>query len=259
MSSLPLESKVIVVTGGAGTLGRIFARAIAANGATAIVADVDREAAANATRDVLADYPGRAEPALLDITHRESITNLIRSVQDQHGRLDAVVNNAYPRNRNYGRKLEEVTYEDFCENSNAHLGGYFLVMQQFALHFRVQGGGNIINMSSIYGIMAPRFEVYADTAMTMPVEYAAIKSAIVHLTRYFAQYFKQDGLRVNCISPGGIRNAQPESFLQKYDAHCGHKGMLDAQDITGTLLFLLADASKHVTGQNIVVDDGFSL
>jgi NAD(P)-dependent dehydrogenase (short-subunit alcohol dehydrogenase family) len=254
-----LENMVVVVTGGAGAIGRIFVRAVAANGGTAIVADVDKDAAASVALEVAAAYQGRAEPATLDITRKDSITDLISHVQKQHGRLDAVVNNAYPRNRNYGRKLEEVTYEDFCENSNAHLGGYFLVMQQFALHFRVQGGGNIINMSSIYGVMAPRFEVYADTAMTMPVEYAAIKSAIVHLTRYFAQYFKQDGLRVNCISPGGIRNAQPESFLRKYDAHCGRKGMLDAQDITGTLLFLLSDASKHVTGQNLVVDDGFSL
>lgn len=259
MNPLPLENKVVVVTGGAGAIGRIFARAIATNGGLAIVADVDEEAAASVAHEVCAAHPGRAEAATLDITRKDSVTSLIRHVQDQHGRLDAVVNNAYPRNRNYGRKLEEVTYADFCENSSSHLGGYFLVMQQFALHFRAQGNGNIINMSSIYGVMAPRFDVYADTTMTMPVEYAAIKSAIVHLTRYFAQYFKQDGLRVNCISPGGVRSSQPESFLRKYDAHCGGKGMLDAQDIAGTLLFLLSDASKHITGQNIVVDDGFSL
>ena len=256
---MQLDGKVVVVTGGAGTIGRIFVRAIAANGGTAVVADVNKDAAASVAREVSAAYPGRAESATLDITRVDSIAGLIGHVQNQHRRLDAVVNNAYPRNANYGRKLEEVTYQDFCENSNSHLGGYFLVMQQFALHFRAQGGGNIINMSSIYGVMAPRFEVYANTTMTMPVEYAAIKSSIVHLTRYFAQYFKQDGLRVNCISPGGIRAAQPESFLASYDAHCGQKGMLDAQDLAGTLLFLLCDGSKHVTGQNIVVDDGFSL
>lgn len=259
MSPLPLENKVVVVTGGAGAIGRTFVRAVAANGGIAIVADVDKDAATSVARDVDAAHPGRAEPALLDITSKDSITSLIKQVQDQHGRLDAVVNNAYPRNRNYGRKLEDVTYQDFCENTNSHLGGYFLVMQQFALHFRARGAGNIINMSSIYGVMAPRFDVYADTAMTMPVEYAAIKAAIVHLTRYFAQYFKKDGLRVNCISPGGIRNAQPESFLRRYDAHCGLKGMLDAQDVAGVLLFLLSDASQHVTGQNMMVDDGFSL
>lgn len=95
--------------------------------------------------------------------------------------------------------------------------------------------------------------------MTMPVEYAAIKAAIVHLTRYFAQYFKADGIRVNCISPGGILDKQDEKFLREYKSQCGEKGMLDPQDVTGSLLFLLSDASKYMTGQNLIVDDGFSL
>jgi len=170
-----------------------------------------------------------------------------------------VVNNAYPRNANYGRKLEQVEYKDFCENVNLHLGGYFLVAQQFALFFRDHGGGNIVNMASIYGVTAPRFEVYENTAMTMPVEYAAIKSAIVHLTRYFAQYFKGEGIRVNCLSPGGILDRQPADFLQKYSSMCNAKGMLDPVDVAGVLMFLLSDAAAFMTGQNLIVDDGWSL
>jgi NAD(P)-dependent dehydrogenase (short-subunit alcohol dehydrogenase family) len=114
-------------------------------------------------------------------------------------------------------------------------------------------------MSSIYGVIAPRFGVYEGTTMTMPVEYAAIKSAIIHLTRYFAQYFKSSGIRVNSISPGGISNGQSDNFLAAYKTHCGSKGMLDAADVGGTLLFLLSDMSRHINGQNIIVDDGFSL
>lgn len=256
---MQFNDKVVVVTGGAGAFGRAFARSIAENGGKAIVADLDFQSASQVAQDISAAFPGRAEAAALDITQKNSVTDLIHSVHERHGHLDAVVNNAYPRNSRYGRKVEDVTYEDFCENSNSHLGGYFLVMQQFAIHFRSNGGGSIVNMSSIYGVMAPRFEIYTDTAMTMPVEYAAIKAGIVHLTRYFAQYFMRDGVRVNCISPGGIRSTQPQSFLQKYDAHCGGKGMLDAQDVSGALLFLLSDAARYVNGQNLIVDDGFSL
>jgi len=91
------------------------------------------------------------------------------------------------------------------------------------------------------------------------VEYAAIKSSVIHLTRYFAQYFKRDGIRCNSLSPGGILDKQPESFLESYKSFCGTKGMLDSQDVIGTLLFLLSDASKYITGQNLVIDDGFSL
>lgn len=254
-----LRNKVIVVTGGAGVIGRCFARGIAENGGIAVVADVDFDAARKLASKIVSGGAGQIDAAQLDITSKDSICALISDLQQRYGRIDAVVNNAYPRNRNYGRKLEDVTYADFCENVDMHLGGYFLVAQQFCLAFKEQGGGNVINMSSIYGTMAPRFEVYDGTLMTMPVEYAAIKSAIVQLTRYFAQYFKGTGIRVNCLSPGGILADQPADFLKAYNGHCASKGMLDAMDLRGTLLYLLSDMSKFVNGQNIVIDDGWSL
>lgn len=254
-----LKDKVIVVTGGAGFLGKAFVRAIAEQGGIAVVADIDAAASARVAQKINSVNAGKAEAAVLDITDQASVCTLIDELKKRHGHIDAVVNNAYPRNRNYGRKLEEVAYADFCDNTNLHLGGYFLVAQQFALFFREQGHGNIVNMSSIYGSMAPRFEVYAGTPMTMPVEYAAIKSSVEHLTRYFAQYFKGYHIRVNCLSPGGILDKQPEAFLRAYRTHCNEKGMLDPVDMTGTLIYLLSDASRYLTGQNIVVDDGFSL
>ncbi|HCY16758.1 MAG: flagellin modification protein A [Curvibacter sp. GWA2_64_110] len=254
-----LTGKIIVVTGGAGLLGSAFARAIAKQGSVVVIADIDVQAANSVAQDITSAHAGKAQAETLDITDKASVCSLIDRVNARYGRIDAVVNNAYPRNRNYGRKLEEVTYADFCENTNLHLGGYFLVAQQFSLFFRKQGDGNIVNMASIYGTLAPRFEIYADTPMTMPVEYAAIKSGVIQLTRYFAQYFKADQIRVNCLSPGGILDKQPESFLASYKAFCSAKGMLEPADLTGALLFLLSDGSRYMTGQNLVVDDGFTL
>jgi len=254
-----LIDKVVVVTGGAGILGRQFCAVVAEQGGVAVVADIEVEAAECVAREIVSTYPGCAEAVSLDITNQASVSALVAGLRQRYGRIDAIVNNAYPRNRNYGKKLEDVTYESFCENVSLHLGGYFLMAQQFGIFFCEQGFGNIVNMSSIYGTMPPRFDIYTDTHMTMPVEYAAIKSAVIQLTRYFAQYFKGNGIRVNCLSPGGILDGQPESFLQGYNAHCNSKGMLSPQDVSGSLLFLLADASQHITGQNLIVDDGFSL
>lgn len=254
-----LADKVVVVTGGAGLLGKEFCSAIASRGGYAVVADLNLEGAQRVVDEICEQYPGRAHAAVMDITDKGSINAAIANVQNAKGSIDAVVNNAYPRNAHYGRRLEDVTYDDFCSNVSMHLGGYFLVAQQFAAFFREQGRGNIVNMSSIYGVIAPRFEVYATTAMTMPVEYAAIKSGVLHLTKYFAQYLKGAGIRVNAISPGGILDQQPEAFLQKYRALSAGKGMLEKSDITGTLLFLLSDMSLYMNGQNLVVDDGFSL
>lgn len=255
MKSDTLKNKVIVVTGGAGALGQCFVRGISEKGGIAIAADINFDAANSLAQECL----GKVEAAHLDITNKDSILVLIADLRQRHGRIDAVVNNAYPRNANYGRKLEDVSYSDFCENVDMHLGGYFLVAQQFCLAFKQQGYGTVINMSSIYGSMVPCFDVYDGTAMTMPVEYAAIKAAIEHLTRYFAQYFKGTGVRVNCLSPGGILAGQPAEFLAAYNEHCASKGMLAPDDVVGPLLFLLSDESRYVTGQNLLVDDGFSL
>lgn len=259
MKQSSIEGKVIVVTGGAGAIGRVITENIVKHGGIAIAADIDLHAAQTLAADISTNETGHAYASHLDITRKSSITTLINELHTRYGRIDSVINNAYPRNKNYGRKLEDVTYEDFCENVDLHLGGYFLVSQQFSLAFKEQGWGNIVNMSSIYGTIAPRFGIYDKTPMTMPVEYAAIKAGVQQLTKYFAQYLKGTGTRVNCLSPGGILNSQPPSFLAAYNKQCASKGMLDAADIWGALLFLLSDESKYLNGQNIIIDDGFSL
>lgn len=257
---ITLGPKVVVVTGGAGLIGREFVRAIAEAGGIAVIAELDADAAASAKNEIEKQLPAvKVDIVQMDITSKASVISAITQVTARHGRIDALVNNAYPRNKNYGRKAEEVEYDDFCDNVSMHLGGYFLTSQQFLEFFRRQGYGNIISMSSIYGVVAPRFEIYDDTPMTMPVEYSVIKSGILHLTKYFAKYYKGNNIRLNCISPGGVFNNQPQEFVNKYNAHALTKGMINNADLSGTLLYLLSDDSKYVNGQNIIVDDGWSL
>lgn len=253
-----LKDKVVVVTGGSGLLGGVFCTGIAEEGGVAIIADLDATRGESLAMKITASG-GRAEFVWLDITDLASVDALIAGLHARHGRIDAVVNCAYPRNSQWGRPLEEITYSGFCENVSSHLGGYFLVAQRFSLYFREHGGGSVVNLSSIYGTMNPRFELYLGTGMSSSVEYAAIKSAIVQLTRYFAKYFLGDGVRVNTLSPGGILDNQAQSFVTRYNEHCGTTGMLEPRDVVGTLIFLLSDASRNITGQNITVDDGFSL
>jgi len=253
MKKTMLKDKVIIITGGAGLIGRNIVKAIIENQGVAIVADSNIGKA----KEVAEEMGGIAY--FLDITSKESINQLVESVSQRYKTIDAVINNAYPRNENYGRKFEDVEYSDFCENLSLHLGGYFLVAQQLSLYFKKQGFGNIINMSSIYGVIAPRFEVYKGTLMTMPVEYAAIKSGLIHLTKYIAKYYKGNNIRCNAISLGGIEDNQPQSFLDSYKTYALNKGMLDPKDIIGTVIFLLSNMSQYINGQNIIVDDGWIL
>jgi len=253
-------NKVIVVTGAAGLLGKVICEAIVQNKGIPVIADINKHAGKLFEEELKIKY--ETENVLfqkLDITSKESINAVIEAVKIKFGRLDAIVNNAYPRNKNYGRHFFDVEYEDFCENVNLHLGGYFLASQQFSNYFVEQGYGNIINIASIYGVIAPRFEIYENTKMTTPVEYAVIKSAVIHITKYMAKHLKGTGIRVNSISPGGIFDDQPEEFVKAYNSLSMSKGMLDKKDILGTLIFLLSDSSKYINGQNIIVDDGFTL
>lgn len=255
-----LKNKVIVITGGAGLIGEEFVKAVIENEGIAIIADINEELGLKVKEDLSKKLnTTNIDFVKLDITSKNSLNNCIDFLNEKYQRIDALVNNAYPRNKNYGRHFFDVEYEDFIQNLGLNLGGYFTASQQFSQYFKKQGYGNIVNISSIYGVIPPKFEIYENTSMTMPVEYAAIKSGLIHLTKYMAKYFKGMNIRVNALSPGGIFDHQPESFLAKYKEKCLNKGMLDKSDMKGTLVYLLSDMSKYVNGQNIVVDDGFSL
>ena len=255
-----LKGKIIVITGGAGLIGQAFVKAVVENNGIAIIADINEELGNEVKTKLQTEInTENIDFVKLDITSKESLTHCINYLDKKYTKIDALVNNAYPRNKNYAKHFFDVEYNDFVENVGLNLGGYFTTSQQFATYFQKQGYGNIINISSIYGVVAPRFEIYDGTAMTTPVEYAAIKSGLIHLTKYMAKYFKGMNIKVNTLSPGGILDAQPESFLNNYKKHCSNKGMLEKEDMTGTLIYLLSDMSRYVNGQNIVVDDGFSL
>jgi len=255
-----LKNKVVVITGGAGLIGKEFVKAVVKNDGIAIIADINEEIGLKVKEDLSKELNSAdINFVKLDITSKASLNQCIQYLDNKYQRIDALVNNAYPRNKNYGKHFFDVEYGDFCENINIHLGGYFLTSQQFIKYFIKQGRGNIINMSSIYGVIAPKFEIYNNTKMGVPVEYAVIKSALVHLTKYMAKYCKGNNIRVNAMSPGGILDGQEQEFLDKYNAQCSSKGMLDKKDLNSSLLYLLSDLSKYVNGQNIVVDDGFTL
>lgn len=255
-----LKGKLIVITGGAGLLGREFVKAIVQNDGIAVIADINPKLGIK-LKDQLSEElkTDKIEFVQLDTTSKISLKKCIDYLDSNYGRIDALVNNAYPKNKNYGRNFFEVEYKDFVENIGLNLGGYFIAIQQFSSYFKKQGSGNIVNICSIYGVIPPKFEIYKNTPMTMPVEYAAIKSGLIHMTKYLSKYFKGLNIKVNALSPGGILDNQPKEFLRNYNNYGISKGMLENKDINGTLIYLLSDMSEYVNGQNIIVDDGWSL
>jgi len=251
-----LNNLVVAISGGAGRIGSAFSRAVVDNGGKVIIGDISEQKG-----ELLAQEIGRDRALFIksDLTVPHQIDNFIKVSFKKFVHIDAAVHCSYPRSPQWGTRFEELQSEGLRQDLFNQLGGAILFSQKFIRYFREQGYGNLIHLSSVQGIAAPKFEHYEGTDMVSPIEYSAIKSGIIAVTRYLAKYCKGENIRVNCISPGGILTNQPDSFLKKYRRSCTNKGMLDADDLSGTLIYLLSNKSKYVNGQNIVVDAGWSL
>jgi NAD(P)-dependent dehydrogenase (short-subunit alcohol dehydrogenase family) len=251
------QDQVILITGAAGRLGSAILRAVIAAGWRAVAVDVDE----SRLRLLHSEFSNCSSilPISLDAGLPYEADKCLDQALGYFGKVDAAIHSAYPRSKGWGAPFEDLKPEDLYEDLSCHLGGAILFSQRMIRFFQSQGYGNLIHVSSIMGVVTPRFDSYQGTTMTSPVEYTAIKSGIISTVRYLAKYCKGQNIRVNCISPGGMLDSQPQSFLEKYQSHCNSKGMLNADDLVSTVLFLLSSNSLYINGQNIVIDDGWSL
>ncbi|WP_061214985.1 oxidoreductase [Syntrophomonas wolfei] len=258
ISRFSLDNKTIIITGACGLLGREICKALAELHARIVLADIDIMAAEKLQEELRDVYGASVTAFPLDISSEDSVNKLVDELSKQEVSIDGLVNNAYPRNITYGTIFENITMDSWRENIDMHLNGYFNVSQKIARVMMQQRQGNIVNITSIYGMLGPDFSIYEGTTMTMPAEYAAIKGAIINFTRYLATYLAAYNIRVNCLSPGGIFNEQLVSFVEKYKQRTPMGRMGKPEDIAGGVLFLLSNLSSYMTGQNLVIDGGWS-
>ncbi len=265
MKSNILDNKVIIVAGASGRIGRNFVEGIFEHNGVPILADYNYAAAQDILLQLQKKYKlKRGLTIEFDALNKESVIDLTEQVKNKYDKIDVLVNTIYPPWKKGNRKFEEMEIDLFNDGLNKHLGSYFLVSQQITNFFKQQGHGNLINISSIQGSFNPKFETYSGVEingqpMNSPIEYSCIKAGINSMTTYLAKYLKGTNIRCNIISPGGIESGQPEKFLAQYKKYCSSKGMLDGNDIKGAFVFLASDMSQYVNGQNIIVDDGWSL
>jgi len=246
MNIFSLQGKTAVVVGGSGLIGREIAAGLLQQGAKVYIADVARPKHRGLSL--------KTGFAAMDITSEKSIVESFRTMKN----IDILINCAYPRTMDWGNKLEDVQFDSWKKNMNDHLGGYFLCCRAGAAVMKKRKKGSIVNIASIYGMVAPDFSIYEGTTITMPVAYAAIKSGLLGLTKYLSTYYARYNIRVNAVSPGGILDGQPASLVKKYSAKTPLGRMGNPQDIVGAVLYLASDASSYVTGQNIPVDGGWT-
>jgi NAD(P)-dependent dehydrogenase (short-subunit alcohol dehydrogenase family) len=241
-----LENKIIIVTGGNGLLGKSIISRIKEEGAFCINLDVNHETSADFST------------VKCDITNTNTVDESIENILNKFGKIDGLVNNAYPRTADWGNFFEDIKFDSWQKNIDYQLNSYFYITQKVVACMKNKNHGSIVNMASVYGIVGPDFSVYEGTEMTMPAAYAAIKGGIVNFTRYLSSYFGKNNIRVNAVSPGGVFNNQPNQFVENYIRKVPLQRMAKPDDISPAVVFLLSDDSSYITGQNIAIDGGWT-
>lgn len=240
-----LEGKNIIVTGGNGLLGREICNDIRKKGGVALNFDINHSVTAE-------------ENFVCDITIPDSIAETLNQVEQKFGEINGLVNNAYPRTKDWGTAFEDLSYDSLRTNVDWQMNSYLNFCKLIIPFLRKGKGGSVVNMTSIYGVVGNDFTIYDGTEMEPPVAYSAIKGGLINATRFLASKYGKEGLRFNCVSPGGIFDHQTKTFVYAYEKKVPMKRMGNPDDIAPAVSFLLSDEAKYITGQNLIVDGGWT-
>ena len=241
-----LNNKVILVTGGSGLIGREIIANLSKKGAIAINAEIAVETNLD------------KQQIKCDVTSQSSINDAVEIIIKRFGHIDGLVNNAYPRTKDWGENFEKVSFESWRQNVDMQMNSIFYICQQVSKHMLEKQKGSIVNIASIYGIVGNDFSLYEGLNMSSPPAYSAIKGGIINFSRYLASYFGKNNIRVNCVSPGGIFDNQNPEFVKRYTDKVPLGRMGHPKDIAPAVSFLLSDEAQYITGQNLVIDGGWT-
>ena len=259
-SMFRLDSKVAIVTGGAGLYGKPISEALAEAGAFVIIASRD-ESKCRELATYLRSRGLKAAGMSLDLENENSIKSVTDTIIRNHGSIDILINNAVSRKG--FNNLQDMSKDDWEAAQAVNSTGMMLITQAVVSHMCIQKSGSIINIGSIQGTVGPHFPVYAGTTMTSPVNYTYDKWAMVGFTKWLANYYGAFNIRANCISPGGYGPGVEEtygdnSFVKRYKELTPLGRFANDDDIKGPVVFLASAAAAYITGHNLLVDGGWT-
>ena len=263
--TLPLSGRSAVVTGSLGRLGPTWVAALAGAGARVYGLDLRDEGSEDLAAAVAGGEGGYSH-IVCDVCSREQVDAARDRIGAEAVRPTVLVCSAGidqpPDAAARTCAIEDVRSEDFRRTLDVNLVGTLHAIQSFGPAMVAAGGGSIVTIGSLYAGMAPDPTLYdhldVDPPFLKPPAYGASKAGVVNLTRYFARLWGPSGVRVNALSPGGVRGGQDEDFLRKYCARVPLGRMAVSEDLAGPLVFLASEQSSYVSGQELLVDGGLT-
>lgn len=258
---MDLRGRRALVTGGGGHLGRQFAETLAELGADVILVDRAGSAIAQSAGELAEQWGVQVEHRFCDLEQEDERLALARWVGEDKRGLSILFNNAAfvgtTELAGWAVDFEAQSVEAWRRAIEVNLTAGFSLCRHLKPVMEASTGPSIINIASIYGTLGPDWSLYEGTAMKNPAAYSASKGGLIQLTRWLATTLAPR-IRVNTISPGGIFRGQPEVFIKRYEARTPLGRMARELDFKGTAAYLASDLSAYVTGQNLMVDGGWS-
>lgn len=256
-SLFDMTGKTVFITGGAGYLGSAYCEALAELGADIMIADFKVEQGEAVAKRVVKEYGKRVAVVECNITDPMSVRAALAKTQETFGRLDVLINNAYSGNKN---RFETITYEEWRANIDCGLSSVFYCVRE-AFEMLKASKGVVLNTASMYGVVSPDYKLYEGNEHAVPASYNAAKGGVVQLTRYLSSFLAPHGIRVNALSPGAFPHAfqiADTEFHKRLSAKAPLNRVGIPDDLKGTVALLCSDAGKFMTGQNILVDGGWT-
>jgi len=269
-----LKNKIVLILGGRGYLGRGFCQSFCEQNAFVISADLPKESKVASSSAFTEEFTN-IQQLDVDVTNKNSVEQLVSLILAKYGRIDTLIYSITVKPYDFYLPFTECSLEGWQSVIQSELDGLFLVSQEVGRSMEEREQGNIIFISSIYGVVGNDQRLYKDSNLaelyvgneddkkrSQPYShsvYPVVKGGVISLTRYLAAYWGEKNIRVNCISPGGVyHDGENETFVKKYSEKVPLGRKAEVKEVASSAVFLASDESSYITGQNIIVDGGWT-
>lgn len=254
-----LKDQVVIVTGALGLIASSFIEALLQFEAQVALLDLDADRLSEKTKELQKVYPASSFKAYpVDVTKKKEIQAALEAILKDFSHVNALVNTHQNKTPAFFDAFEEYTEENWHQVLETNLTGTFLTCQVIGGWMASKGGGNIVNLPSLYALVAPNPRLYHQTSLNCPAAYAASKGGVVALTQYLSTYWASKKVRVNLLTPHGVWNQHEKNFETNFAQFSPLGRMSYSHEVSGALIYLLSEASSYVTGQNLVIDGGWT-